>query len=120
MGRSNVKAYKTYWPNPFRPWRADAYELYEYCRTSRHGMDPDLPWWEFNTRAAYWLDQLEPVRILFWKRRAAVYCLRTERFMPQFTACAGKTTIRPRPPTIRFARKRDLILFKLAWHGRES
>jgi len=106
------------WCNPLRPWRVDAPELYQYSTTSRFGLEPDWPWYEFNTRVAVWLDQLSPVRVIGRHYRAVSYLIRTKRFRPLMIVDMGRMkTGGKQPPPIWFARKDDVLLFKLTWGG---
>lgn len=107
-----------WWRNPLRPWRVDVPERYKLCQTSRFGMEPDDPWYEFDTRIAYWLDNLVPVRVAGKEYPAASYLMRTARFKPAVMAHMGMTKIGGMtPPPIWFARKSHVLMFKLTWGG---
>lgn len=108
-----------WWRNPLRPWRVDAPSHYSLCSTSRRGLEPDDPWYEFNTRVAHWLDQLRPVRVAGRQYPPVSYQMRTERFKPAELIQCGMTKIGGRqPPSLWFARKSDVLMFKLTWGGR--
>lgn len=114
-----MKIRNQWWRNPLRPWRVDAPEFYQYCTTSRFGVNPDWPWYEFDTRIACWLNNLAPRKTMGRELPAVRYKIRTERFRPEFIVDMGRAKVGgKKPPAIWFARKSDVLMFKLTWGGR--
>ena len=104
------------WRNPLRPWRVESEEIFTRHTTSR-GPGPDAPFWCINTRAAGWLEDLPPIRFLWREYEAVQFVTFTTRkaYMPH--GDARMVTPMPKIPPMWFARKSDILMFKLAWGG---
>lgn len=105
------------WRHPFHPYCVNMDEVYKLHSTSRFGMNPDDPWYQIRDEVVYWIAQLAPVRVFGKETGAVLFQYSTNRFKAQFRARNGRAIIYPLPPCMWFARKSDVLLFKLAWSG---